>query len=125
MITCKGCGGIVGRDCFSPQKCELKSLDQQRRATKNGADARITDLETALRAAQVTIGGLMMEVAGEQAERGIALEEAAVISENIRFAFPASPTERAFNTGIESAVRCMRAAITAPRSTATKAGSPS
>lgn len=70
MITCTGCGGIVGRDCFSPQKCELKSLDQQRRATKNGADARIAELETALRAAQATIGGLEMEVARLTVEAG-------------------------------------------------------
>lgn len=78
MITCTGCGGIVGRDCFSPQRCELKSLDQQRRATKSGADARIADLETALRAAQATIGGLEMEVARLTVEAGKSAQEAEI-----------------------------------------------
>lgn len=62
--------------------------------------------------------------AGSLSERAAALVEAAVIAEKTRFAMPASPTERAFNTGIESAVRCIRAAITAPRPAATKTGSP-
>lgn len=39
-----------------------------------------------------------------------ALWKAAVIAEKIRFAMPASPAERAFNTGVESAAKCIRAA---------------
>lgn len=45
-----------------------------------------------------------------RAERHAALMEAAAIAENILFAKPASPTERAFNTGIESAAKCIRQA---------------
>jgi hypothetical protein len=23
MATCHGCGGVIGRDCFNPQECEM------------------------------------------------------------------------------------------------------
>jgi hypothetical protein len=58
-------------------------------------------------------------------ERDAALEEAALIAEKIRFAWPASPTERAFNTGIESAAKCIRQAQhTATKEAASQAPGP-
>lgn len=30
-MTCNGCGGIVGLDCFNPQECEWITLDMARR----------------------------------------------------------------------------------------------
>lgn len=49
------------------------------------------------------------------------LLKAAIIAENIRFACPAAPIERAFNTGIESATKVIRALRSAAPSTDTGA----
>lgn len=33
MSICKGCGMVIGRDCFNPQECEWISRDIEMRAT--------------------------------------------------------------------------------------------
>lgn len=32
MSLCRGCGGVVGRDCWNPQECEWISRDMEARA---------------------------------------------------------------------------------------------
>ena len=31
MSICRGCGGVVGRDCYNPQECEWISRDMEMR----------------------------------------------------------------------------------------------
>jgi len=69
MSTCKGCGGVVGRDCYNPQECEWISRDQQARALAQQYaqpdDARINALEaevTELREAIATLSAAPLAV---------------------------------------------------------------
>jgi hypothetical protein len=49
MSVCRGCGGVVGRDCWNPQECEWISRDMEVNY-RQGEIARQSEYDNAMKA---------------------------------------------------------------------------